>query len=314
MAIPTVLVSGALGSGKTTLLKAIVAANPQRRFGIVVNEFGDVGVDGDLLRPLIPEIVEIRNGCICCATQDQLVPAINEMLRAYHVDILLLEMSGVAEPLPVLHELRILEPLIEVRSHAVVVDAAAGLDLATRDRNLRNAVAHATVMIVSKVDIAGRTAIDGWIAYLGAVNERATLVEARNGEMPLSCLIDPARSPAVMAGPQAATAHDARSHRFNSFCLFVDSVTEEALRRFVSCYGNKVGRMKGIVPIAGAWMEIQAVRDDLRISPFAGTAPDRGRLVFISGAMYPQELRRVASESFEVDRADEAERVETVVD
>jgi G3E family GTPase len=298
MAIPTVLVSGALGSGKTTLLKAIVAANPQHRFGIVVNEFGDMGVDGDLLRPLVPEIVEIRNGCICCATQDQLAPAINELLRAYHVDILLLEMSGVAEPLPVIHELRVLEPLIEVRSHAVVVDATADLDLTTRDRNFRNAVTHSTVMIVSKIDLAARSAIDRWLSFLGAVNSGANLIKARNGEMPLAALTDP-RHRVEQARLQPALAHDARSHRFNSLCLFLESVTETELEAFVSRYRDKVARVKGIVRIAGAWMEIQAVRGDLRIEPFAGTAPDRGRLVFISSALYPQDLRRIVHEMFE---------------
>lgn len=303
MAIPTVLVSGALGSGKTTLLKAIVAANPQHRFGIVVNEFGDMGVDGDLLRPLVPEIVEIRNGCICCATQDQLAPAINELLRAYHVDMLLLEMSGVAEPLPVIHELRVLEPLIEVRSHAVVVDATADLDLATRDRNFRNAVAHATVMIISKTDLVARPAIDPWLSFLGAINAGANLIEARNGVLPLAALIDPVRRVAEQAGLQPALPHDAKSHRFNSLCLFLDTVTETELKIFVSRHGDKVARVKGIVRIAGTWMEIQAVRGDLRIEPFAGTAPDRGRLVFISGALYPPELRRIVHETFEAAEA-----------
>ena len=303
MAIPTVLVSGALGSGKTTLLKAIVAANPQHRFGIVVNEFGDMGVDGDLLRPLVPEIIEIRNGCICCATQDQLAPAINELLRTYHVEILLLEMSGVAEPLPVIHELRVLEPLIEVRSHAVVADATADLDLTTRDRNFRNAVTHATVMIVSKTDIAGRATIDRWLSFLGAINAGADLIEAQNGEMPLAALTDPVRRVAKQAGSQPALAHDARSHRFNSFCLFLDSVTETNLKTFVSRHADKVARVKGIVRIAGEWMEIQAVRGDLRIEPFAGAPPDRGRLVFISGALYPQDLRRAVHEVFEAAEA-----------
>jgi G3E family GTPase len=302
MAIPTVLVSGALGSGKTTLLKAIVAANPQHRFGIVVNEFGDMGVDGDLLRPLVPEIVEIRNGCICCATQDQLAPAINELLRAYHVDILLLEMSGVAEPLPVIHELRVLEPLIEVRSHAVVVDATEDLDLITRDRNFRNAVTHSTVMIVNKIDLAARSGIDRWLSFLGAFNSGANLIEAQKGEMPLAALTDPQRR-VEQAQLQPALAHDARSHRFNSFCLFLESVTKEELEAFVSRYRDKVARVKGIVRIAGVWMEIQAVRGDLRIELFAGTAPDRGRLVFISSALYPQDLRRIVFETFEAAEA-----------
>src|SRR5260221_6453534 len=188
MPIPTILVSGALGSGKTTLLKAIVAANPERRFGVVVNEFGEMGIDGDLLRPLVPEIVEIRNGCICCATQDQLVPTIKELLRTYNVDILLLEMSGAAEPLPVLNELRILAPLIEIRSHTVLVDGTADLDITTRDRSFRNAIAHADVMVITKSDIAPPVELTLWTTFLEALNVGAAIVRAAFGEVDLDAL------------------------------------------------------------------------------------------------------------------------------
>jgi G3E family GTPase len=297
MAIPTVLVSGALGSGKTTLLKAIVAANPRHRFGVVVNEFGEMGVDGDLLRPLVPEIVEIRNGCICCATQDQLVPAINELLRTYNVDILLLEMSGVAEPLPVIHELRMLAPLIEVRSHTVLVDGTANVELATRDRSFRNAVVNADVIVLTKVDISEPSAVAQWTSFLGAINARADLIRAANGKLLLSSLTDPIRRSADESAGHRAVSHDSRSHRFTSFCLFMHSVTEDGLRTFVSRYGEKVARIKGIVRIDGAWAEVQAVRGDLRIGPFSGTYPDRGRLVFISNVLYQQELRRVVCDN-----------------
>lgn len=299
MGIPTVLVSGALGSGKTTLLKAIVAANPQRRFGIVVNEFGEMGVDGDLLRPLVPEIVEIRNGCICCATQDQLAPAINELLRTYHVDMLLLEMSGVAEPLPVLQELRILTPLIEICSHAVLVDAMANLDITTRDRSFRNAVANADIMILTKVDIAEQQAIADWTSFVGTINGSALLLQAKNGDVPLSELIVPSRRSAEESEVRRAMAHDSKLHRFTSFCLFVDSLSADKVRSLVLRCGEKVARIKGIVLIDDVWSEVQVVRGDLRIQPFDGPGPDRGRLVFISSAVYQQELRTLVSESFQ---------------
>jgi G3E family GTPase len=294
MALPTILVSGSLGSGKTTLLKAIVTANPQFRFGIVVNEFGETGVDGDLMRPLVPEIVEIRNGCICCATQDQLAPAITEMLRIYNVDILLLEMSGVAEPLPVIRELRILAPLVDIRSHTVLIDTTANPDLATRDRGFRNAVVNADVMVLTKVDIADPLIVSQWSSFSRAINARADLIHAANGVLDLVALTTPAKARTTEG---TAIFHDAKAHRFTSFCLFLPSVTFKQLSTFVSLYREKVVRIKGIVQVDGAWAEVQAVRGDLRIGPFVGTPPDRGRLVFISNAMYQQELRRVVVES-----------------
>jgi G3E family GTPase len=304
MALPTILVSGSLGSGKTTLLKAIVIANPEFRFGIVVNEFGETGVDGDLMRPFVPEIVEIRNGCICCATQDQLAPAITEMLRIYNVDVLLLEMSGVAEPLPVIRELRILAPLVDIRSHTVLIDTTANPDLATRDRGFRNAVVNADVMVLTKVDIADPSVVSQWSSFSHAINARADLLHAANGALDLVALTTPTRGRAHDMTEGTPTFHDAKAHRFTSFCLFLPSVTFRQLNTFVSLHREKVVRIKGIVQVDGAWAEVQAVRGDLRIGPFVGTPPDRGRLVFISNAMYQQELRRVVVESLgEIDDA-----------
>src|ERR1700694_493118 len=299
MAIPTVLVSGGLGSGKTTLLKAIVSANPEYRFGIVVNEFGEMGVDGDLLRPLVPEIVEIRNGCICCATQDQLAPAVRELIRTFKIDILLLEMSGVAEPLPVIHELRILAPLVEIRSHAVLVDGTADLDLGTRERSFRNALATADVMVVTKVDLCKASELASWSSFLEARNRRAVLVPASHGKLPLRMLLDTSpRDEGDQFGPKAAF-HDPKLHRFTTICRFVNSLASADIRSFVLMHGDKIGRIKGIAQVDGDWAEVQAVRGDLRITPFSGTVPRRGRLVFISNKLYQTELIKVVSDVFD---------------
>lgn len=290
MPIPTILVSGALGSGKTTLLKSIVAANPDRRFGVVVNEFGEMGIDGDLLRPLIPEIVEIRNGCICCATQDQLVPAIKEVLRSYNVDILLLEMSGAAEPMPVLQELRVLAPLIEISSHTVLADGTADLDITTRDRSFRNAIAQADVVVITKADVAPTVALGHWASFLRAFNDGASIVQAALGEVPLAALMVAARRGAIAA--EVEKPHNSLSHRLTSVCQFVGGLTRGQIESFVRHYGAKVMRIKGIVCVDNIWSEVQVVRGNLQIAPYLGSVPERGRLVFISNELYQPQLRR----------------------
>jgi G3E family GTPase len=303
MSIPTILVSGGLGSGKTTLLKVVVAANPEHRFGIVVNEFGEMGVDGDLLRPSVPEIGEIRNGCICCATQEQLAPAIKELIRTYKIDILLVEMSGAAEPLPVIRELQVLAPLIDVRSHVVLVDGTADPDLSTRERIFQIALTAADIAVITKIDVCESEQIERWSSLLGALNRRAPLVRAARGNLPLSALIENSRREEQEWPRFSAGRHDPALHRFTSVCRFVGALTSTEIAAFVRLHGAKMARIKGIAYVDGVWSEVQVVRSDLQITSFAGVPPERGRLVFISKTLYRPELLKIVDDVFGDDGA-----------
>ncbi|WP_315831879.1 CobW family GTP-binding protein [Bradyrhizobium prioriisuperbiae] len=257
-----------------------------------------MGVDGDLIRPSVPEIVEIRNGCICCATQDQLAPAIRELVRTYHVDILMVEMSGVPEPLPVLRELQVLAPLIDVRSHVVLVDGTADPDRSTRDRSVRTALEAADVVAITKIDFCRTDQLEGWSSLLGTMTRTATIFRAARGDLPLSSLLDrprdEPREPAVRV-----MSHGSTLHRFTSVCRFVAVLVREDLADFVRRHGAKMDRIKGIARVDGIWSEVQVVRSDLQIRPFQGLAPKRGRLVFISRQLYRAELLRTIDAAFD---------------
>ena len=110
--IPVIIVSGFLGSGKTTLLRYIIE-NTNKNIAIIINEFGDVGIDGDLIKncnncdnELEPKIVELNNGCLCCTVQDDFIPSIKSLLKSNsQIDILIIETSGLALPIPLLKAL-----------------------------------------------------------------------------------------------------------------------------------------------------------------------------------------------------------------
>lgn len=294
---PLILVCGALGSGKTTFVRAVIAANPDVRFGVIVNEFGEAGIDGDLLRPFVPQIIEIRNGCICCATQDQFVPAVKELLARYVVDVLIIEMSGAGDPVPVERNLSVLRPTIEVHNHVVIVDSAAEPGAMTRDQNFRNSLAVSDLAILTKTDIASAAGIAAWRTFLAAFVCDTEVVEAIRGNIPLAHLLG--AGPRVRR-PLTASALDRHEHKLASICHFIDATTRESLQRFVDCYGSKVERFKGILWVDNVLTEVQGVREHLSLEPYRG-APSRGRLVFISSKLAQPALRTAVRECFAMD-------------
>ena len=114
--IPVTVISGFLGAGKTTLVRHLLQNNQGRRIAVLVNEFGEVGIDGDLLRsckvcdePESPDsnIVELTNGCLCCTVQEEFYPVMQELLkRRDKIDCLLIETSGLALPKPLIQAFR----------------------------------------------------------------------------------------------------------------------------------------------------------------------------------------------------------------
>ena len=110
--LPVIVVSGFLGSGKTTLLRFLLKES-KKKFGLIINEFGDIGIDGSLLKNCdqcnednLESVIELNNGCLCCTVQDDFIPAINNLLKS-HSDIhaILIETSGLSLPIPLLKAL-----------------------------------------------------------------------------------------------------------------------------------------------------------------------------------------------------------------
>ena len=110
--LPVIVVSGFLGSGKTTFIRYLLKKS-KKKFGLIINEFGDIGIDGSLLKNCdqcnevdFESVIELNNGCLCCTVQDDFIPAINTLLKSYsEIDAILIETSGLALPIPLLKAL-----------------------------------------------------------------------------------------------------------------------------------------------------------------------------------------------------------------
>ena len=159
--MPVTIITGFLGSGKTTLLNQILQNKDNLKIAVLVNEFGDINIDEQLLVSVESDMVELDNGCICCTINDSLVDAVYRVLeRKEKVDYLVIETTGVADPLPIMitflsTELKFLTRLDGV---ITVVDAAA-FDAKHFDSDAAlSQIRYGDMVILNKIDLATTSA------------------------------------------------------------------------------------------------------------------------------------------------------------
>lgn len=271
--IPVSLISGFLGSGKTTLLNRLLRDPAAARTAVVVNEFGEVGLDHHLIAASDDNVVLLANGCLCCAMRGDLVTALDRLYRGGQADVaagferVVIETSGLADPAPVI-QLLLSEPSLSARYRfdtvVTVVDAVNGA--ATLDKHLESVkqVAVADRLLLTKTDLAesaeGLNALRTRIAQL---NPAAPLM---SGEEILSFLASTSRQcdAAAPGGDwlhaesysRAVSKSDAKPHdrRFSSFCYVRDEAMPEfALQLLIDAIGENLGpqllRIKGLVNV-----------------------------------------------------------------
>jgi G3E family GTPase len=187
-AIPFTVIGGFLGAGKTTLLNRLLRGATGRRFAVMVNDFGALDIDGQLVADHGGDTIALANGCLCCTIGDSLVTTLLSLLeRPERFDHIVVEASGVADPARVA-DLAVLEPRLSRDGVIVVVDAAHVRERAA-DRRVGDTVtrqlAAADLLVLNKVDLAhDLAALRGWLSTHAA----APVLEARHADVPLDLL------------------------------------------------------------------------------------------------------------------------------
>lgn len=191
--LPVTLVTGFLGAGKTTLVNRILAQAGGRRIAVMVNDFGDIAIDGELIAGAGGEnIVELANGCICCSINADLVNAVLGVLRrAPPPDWLIVETTGLADPLPVVltflrPEFR---PRLRVDSILALADAENfSLDLVS-GAVARGQLRYADFVLLNKCDLAGPARADAVEAQIREAAPEARVIRATRAEVPLPLIL-----------------------------------------------------------------------------------------------------------------------------
>lgn len=192
--IPLTLVTGYLGAGKTTLVNALLRDPSAGRIAVIVNEFGDMGLDHDLIVEATEETVLLASGCLCCTVRGDLVRALEDLLArrasgALAFERIVIETTGLADPVPILHTLIAAPGLASgIRMDGVVAVCDAVNGAATLDRGFESVsqVAMADVIVVSKADLAPPAQLRALEARLAALAPRARRIVAERGRLPVS--------------------------------------------------------------------------------------------------------------------------------
>jgi G3E family GTPase len=196
--VPLTLVTGYLGAGKTTLVNALLRDPSAGRIVVVVNEFGDIGLDHDLIVETTEETVLLSSGCMCCTVRGDLVQALEGLFGRRSrgelaFDRVVIETTGLADPAPILHTLMVTPGLgraLRMDGVVTVCDAANGP--ATLDAGFEAVaqVAMADVIVISKADLVAPAALAAFRARLSALAPGARQVIAARGAVPLDDLFD----------------------------------------------------------------------------------------------------------------------------
>jgi G3E family GTPase len=192
--IPVTVLTGYLGAGKTTLLNRILTENHGQRYAVIVNEFGEIGIDNDLLVESDEEIFEMNNGCICCTVRGDLIRTVqNLMKRKGAFDAIIVETTGVADPAPVAQTFFMDD---DVRASAkldavvAVVDARHVLQRLEDTEEAEDQVAFADVILINKTDLVTPDELAKVEARIRAINPYAVLHHSERCEIEIAKVLD----------------------------------------------------------------------------------------------------------------------------
>lgn len=295
--VPAIILTGFLGAGKTTLLNRILTADHGRRIAVIVNEFGEVGIDHHLLISSEQEIVQMNNGCICCTVRGDLLRSLFQLMEhRSSFDTLLIETTGLADPGPVAQTFYLDERIrSEFTLHGVVavVDSKHIWNQLDHSVEAREQIAFADLVLLNKTDLATPEELNQLEGKVGSLNRVAKIVRTRNSDVDLAAIFD---MESAQVTPRMENPDPPRSQRhehlqdISTVCLVesreLDGIKlSQWFRSVIAEFGLNILRMKGILNLRGdpdqfIFQGVHAVFEGKPGRPW-GNEERMNRLVFI---------------------------------
>jgi G3E family GTPase len=272
--IPVTVLTGFLGAGKTTLLNRILREQHGRRYAVIVNEYGELGIDGALVVGAEDEVIELNNGCVCCKVRGDLIRVVSGLIkRKGGFDGILIEMSGLADPAPVVQTFFI-DDAIRQRTRldsVICVTDALHLQACLADsREAAEQLAQADIVLLNKTDLVDANGLAAVETAIRGINPTAELRHSVRCAVPLDSLLDRGAfdlkrlhlSNSSEDADERPFRHISidpgrHSHGIDCVSLRVEKPLERSrflswLQQLVVEQGQDLLRAKGIVDLAGS--------------------------------------------------------------
>jgi len=310
--IPVTVLTGFLGSGKTTLLNRILQEHHGHRVAVIENEFGEAGIDNELLvQEAGEQIIEMNNGCICCTVRGDLVRILGDLAQRRAegraaFDRVIIETTGLADPAPVAQTFFVDEDIADhylLDAIVTVVDAKHGPAQLEAHHEAQEQVGFADRILLSKTDLAEPQEVEALERRLRRMNPRAPIARANFGKTAIDDILDIRGfnlnaileiEPTFLSDTDHEHDDDIGSFVFHADRPFEPALLEEFFGGIVQVYGTDLLRYKGVLSLKGMERRVvlQGVHMMVGSEPGAPWKPGEARtsrLVFI-GRRLPREV------------------------
>ncbi len=308
--VPVTVLTGYLGAGKTTLLNRLLTEQHGRKYAVVINEFGELGVDNDLVVDADEEVFEMNNGCICCTVRGDLIRIINGLMkRRTRFDGIIVETTGLANPAPVAQTFFVDEDVrARTRLDAIVtvVDAKTFADRLADSAEAAEQVAFADVVVLNKIDLVDAAGLAAAEALIRRINPHAVIHHADHSDVPVTAVLDQGafdlgrvleRTPDFLENADHEHNDDIQSMSFAVRAPIDGPRFQQWIGLLLQERGGDLLRTKGILDFKGedrryAFQAVHMMADGDFIGPWRDGEQRGSKIVFIGRNLHRPTLRR----------------------